>query len=96
MKHTWSYQEDLICCREYLDRCIVNVRFQELDDFLNELSIKLPNIEKGSIRVKLQNIKKIMDEYDLIDVFDISPLKHYSNQCKRAFLQTIREITGRF
>lgn len=45
--------------------------------------------------MKLQNIKKIIDEYDLIDVFDISPLKHYSKQCKRAFLQTIGEITGR-
>lgn len=46
MKHTWTYEEDLICCREYLDRCIVNVRFQKIDDFLNELSTKLPNIEK--------------------------------------------------
>lgn len=92
MKHTWTYEEDLICCREYLDRCIVNPRWQTVESFLDDLSVKLPNIKRSSLKMKLQNIKVLLNAYSIVDRIGIAPLNHCSKQSEIAFKQAYQEI----
>ena len=82
MAHRWTYEEDYICakaCVRYKEEEFVNIY-----DLLRYLSVRLPNISSGSIRMKIQNIKGVCSAYQLPNKLDVSSLDQYSQQCKRA------------
>ncbi len=83
--HNWTYAEDYICCLEYLAYVFDNCEDESMEPLVNILSLKLPQIKRGSIRMKIQNIKQVALDTGLEDGLKISPLTQYSMQCKRAF-----------
>lgn len=90
-KHRWSYEDDYICCQEYLKFVFDYIGDDSLIELVEIISRKLPHIEQGSIRMKIQNIKKIALEEGLEDRLTFSPLSNYSVQCKRAFYDAVDE-----
>ncbi len=97
-KHRWTYNEDLICCREYLALVFEangNMFFDySFADIVRRGAIKVPLVEEGSVRMKLQNIKHIALEYGLHDNLPIKPLASYSQQNFRAFCEAVKEINA--
>lgn len=83
--HKWTYNEDYICCLEYLAYVFDNYEDDSMERLIDILSLKLPQITRGSIRMKIQNIKQVALDAGLEDGLKISPLTQYSMQCKRAF-----------
>ena len=92
MKHRWTFQEDYVCCTYYLRYIFNKPAGKSVRDLIYDISLELTELESGSIRMKLQNIKQICMEYDFEDGMDISPLEKYSYQCKRAFLKAITDF----
>ena len=84
-KHQWSYEDDYVCCRKYLEYVFEDETVHRLSEMVEALHLKLPHIAEGSIRMKLQNIKQVALDSGLEDSLDISPLSQYSVQCMQAF-----------
>ena len=100
MKHKWTFEEDFICCKQYIYYIYDDeYSVKNLYDLIHTLSILLPEISAGSIKMKLQNIKQISDEAGFNDKMNITPLEQYSYQCKKAFIEALNdykdEITER-
>lgn len=96
--YRWSPEDDYICCRAYLEFVFVDGTSHSLSEMVEMLHLKLPRIDKGSLRMKLQNIKQVALDEGLEDSLDISPLSRYSRQCHKAFglaTDDLFEETGR-
>lgn len=91
MKHTWTFEEDYTCCMQYLRYIFDSSTNKNVVSLIYNLSLKLPSLERGSIRMKLQNIKQICMEHNFNDEMDISPLENYSRQCLRAFAEALKD-----
>ena len=93
-KHTWTLVEEQICCREVLLEYVKPSarRPKPVKDFISFLHAKLPNIEAGSIRMKIQNIKSILEEYRIPNRLEISCLDNYSLLNLEAFNQMLLEL----
>lgn len=93
-KHTWTLTEEQICCKEVLleyvkpHDCVPKTTKQ----FISYLHAKLPQIEAGSIRMKLQNIKSILEECHIPNQLDISRLDNYSLLNLEAFNHMLLEL----
>lgn len=83
--HDWTYEEDLICCMEYLDFVFNYTGEDTLSKLAEKVQKQLPHIKIESLKMKIQNIKYIAMESGLEDRLSFSPLSRYSKQCKRAF-----------
>lgn len=94
-KYRWSLEDDFICCMEYLTFVFDHIGDDDLTTFVSRLAQRLPHIERGSLRMKAQNIKQIALEQGLEDRLTFSPLANYSRQCKRAFSLATEEYEKR-
>ena len=94
MKHNWTFEEDYTCCMQYLRYIFDNSQNKNVASLTYNLSLKLPSLERGSIRMKLQNIKQICMEHSFNDEMDISPLENYSRQCLRAFVEALKDYNN--
>ena len=94
MKHNWTFEEDYTCCMQYLRYIFDSSPNKNVASLIYNLSLKLPSLERGSIRMKLQNIKQICMEHSFNDEMDISPLENYSRQCLRAFVEALKDYNN--
>lgn len=91
-RHNWTMEEELYCCRRYVEQYVLNKSNTDCATFLNQLDKELVNISKGSIRMKIQNTKQILAEKNIEDFLDISPLKKYSKRNKKAVEAVLLEL----
>lgn len=84
-RHKWTFEEDLICCQKYFQAFVLFGLKMSIADFIKSISEELSDIPENAIRIKMQNIKQLCIEEDIVDTLDITPLDQYSDQCKRAF-----------
>lgn len=93
-KHNWTAQEEEQCCREVLLEYVSpkSTPSCSVTDFITYLQSKLPQIEKGSIRMKIQNIKSILEEAHIPNRLEISKLDNYSLLNLEAFNQILLEL----
>ena len=84
-KYRWTQEDDYVCCKEYLEFVFIEKIESNANTLIDRICKKLPHISRGSIRMKVQNIKQVALEGGLEDVIDITPLLNYSEQCKKAF-----------
>ena len=88
-KHKWRMEEDRYCCKRYVEEYVIKEGSKDLGSFLNELECELGEIPRGSIKMKLQNIKQVLIDLNIEDSLSISPLKQYSKQNKQALEETL-------
>ncbi|WP_405335466.1 hypothetical protein [Fibrobacter sp.] len=93
-KHTWTLSEEQLCCKEVLLEYVKPSEHEPkpTNQFIDYLLAKLPSIERGSIRMKIQNIKSILEEYRIPNRLDISCLDNYSLLNLEAFNQMLLEL----
>jgi len=95
LKHNWTFDEDYVCCSAYLHYIYGEKENQNVNYLIYNLTLKLPNLSKGSIRMKLQNIKQICMKYNIVgDHMDIAPLSNYSEQCVIAFTKAFKDYVA--
>lgn len=83
-KHCWTFDEDKLCCKRYLEFFILNKSNLKLKNFILILENDLPNINRGSLKMKIQNIKQILIEKQIEDTLELKTLANYSKQNLRA------------
>ena len=92
MAHRWSYEDDLACARAYFAFVMDTNRYKRIGEVIHNLSLRLPDISPGSIKMKLQNLKAVSIDRGFDDGLSIKPLDQYSLQTMRAHAQAWREI----
>ena len=90
--HRWTMEEDLICCKQFLEYYVVKKSNIEIIQFLKMLSVKVPDVSEGSLRMKIQNIKYLSVSAGFSDSAAIKWLSQYSVQCEKAFKQAVKEL----
>ena len=97
--HVWTYHEDYTCCELYLEFAMDTAPYKIIDELIHRIKRELPQLEKGSIRMKIQNIKFLSKteaearrRFPNGDGVTISPLWQASEQCRRAFLHALKNV----
>ena len=90
--HRWTMEEDMICCKRFLDCYVVRQSNMDIAQFLKMLAKEVPEVSEGSLRMKIQNIKYLASQAGLKDTSTIKWLSQYSTQCKKAFEQAGIEL----
>ena len=91
-KHRWTMEEDVYCCRRYVEQYVIKKSSMEFLTFLKQLDNELEDVQQGSIRMKIQNIKQVLMELEVEDTLVVSPLKQYSKQNRKAMEEVLKEM----
>ena len=91
-KHRWTYDEDKTCCRVFIETYITHPTYCPFDSIATKILAIYPNMKFSSIKMKLQNIKRICLDYGIKDSSTISPLDNYSNQNLQAMREELLAI----
>ena len=91
-KHRWTFDEDKTCCRMFIETYITNHTSCSLDSLATKILSIYSNMKFSSVKMKLQNIKRICLDYGIKDSSTISPLDNYSNQNLRAMRESLQQI----
>ena len=83
--HRWTMDEDLICCKRFLEVYVIEQSDIDTVSFLQRLAKEVPEVSEGSLRMKIQNIKYLASQYGFEDSSSITSLGPGSMQCERAF-----------
>lgn len=92
--HRWTYEEDLLCCREFFKQYVAQRSSMDLQFFAQQLHRELPDISVRSLRMKTQNIQQLCIEHGISSSLEAKPLTQYSQQNRRAFMQAKKEWEG--
>lgn len=84
-KHKWTFAEEYNCCLHYIWCVFDYMGDDSLKTIVDMLAEEMPHIDRGSLRMKIQNIKAVALDAGLEDRFEFSPLSKYTLLCKMAF-----------
>lgn len=90
----WNIREDEVCCRVCVEKYVVEKRHIDIELCL-EIIKKNPVISQRntkSIRMRIQNIKALLNEWKIENTLDISPLNHASSQTRRCLQRILKEF----
>ncbi|MBO7053513.1 MAG: hypothetical protein J6W27_03720 [Alphaproteobacteria bacterium] len=86
-KHRWTYEEDKFCVEKYFEHYVWHTK---IGNVINEIQHQYPHLKEGSVRMKIQNIKYLINEQGNIqDTCPLNPLENASQQNRRAFNEVI-------
>ena len=91
-KHEWTFQEDRLCCKRYVEEYVIQKADTRLSEFVEKLSRELVSIKPTSLRMKVQNIKAIMLELRIADSFRYKESSNYSKQNLEAMKSVLNEM----
>lgn len=93
--HRWTVEEDEICCKMFLEYYVIRQGRIDIARFLQILSEEVPEVSKGSLRMKMQNIKYLSVKAGLNDTFPLKWLSQCSSQCEKAFERVLSQVKSR-
>lgn len=89
--HRWSLDEDRYCCEEVIRQYVMEKSQKPVSEFVEDLSAQLADISKNSLRMKVSNIKFLLDEAGIENTLEIKPLSNCSQQNRRAMNSILKE-----
>ena len=90
--HKWNIDEDIICCKKFIEYYIVEKSDITTSEFIKIISNKIPNIKESSIKMKIENIKYISEKSGYKDSSHLKGLANYSKQNEIAFNIAKKEL----
>lgn len=82
----WAMEEDRICCKAVIDEYILKLEDTDKNIFLKNLKRnheEFSNREIGAIRMRLQNIKAVLEKLHIKNTLPLSPLSNFSPQTEK-------------
>lgn len=91
----WSSEENKACCKACVEKYVISNSAMDCEDFVDSVS-SLPEFQrtgrdKGSVRMKIQNIKALLDELHIKNSVPISPLSNASKQSRMVLEEILKE-----
>lgn len=92
--HSWTYEDDLLCCKKYWEYLLNNARNRNFEKMTEEIKPFFSEVEFEDLQFKLRQIRELAIDYRFYDGMEKINYKRrsYSFQLNRAFLQVIYEM----
>ena len=90
-RHNWTYQENEICCRHYIEHYVLQHSGVSTSALVRLLKEELPQLKETSIKRKISNIKYLSVMAGLVDSSTIAPSANCSTDNKHAFSKLLKE-----
>ena len=91
-KHNWTYEENEICCRRYLENYVLRNSGLSMSTFAKRLKQEMPQLKETSIKNKISNIRYLSLNAGLADSMCCAPLANCSADNVAAFNALLREF----
>ena len=82
-KHQWTDEECEVVCKVFKDELVDS--YGSVDNAIEKIEGLCPDLQPGSIRMKISNTIYICDELGINYNCTLKSLDHYSVQHRRAF-----------
>lgn len=91
-KHKWTYAENLYCVEMVFKNFVVKKYTAMFNPVVEEIYRNFNGqIERASIKMKLQNIKTLLNEYQVENTLALQALKNVSSDNRKAFLSVLEK-----
>lgn len=90
-RYSWTYQDNEVCCRKFIEYYIIHQSDLRLSDFVRLLKLDLPDISENSLKWKVQNIKYLSAEAGMKDSLKCGTAAHCSPDNIKAFYTLLSE-----
>ncbi|MBD5407194.1 MAG: hypothetical protein HDR56_06230 [Treponema sp.] len=92
MGKTWTEKEDEICCKVAVDTYVIERKRIHVNECANIIhSCEGIEHNKNIVVVRLQNIKALLDEMNVPNTLDVSPLSHAGKQTRACLVAYLEE-----
>ena len=92
-KHHWTYEENEYCVEQAFENFLLK-REYDYDSVINNLYIHFDGeIKRGSLKMKLQNIKYLFNKYNVPNTLFISELDNVSADNEYAFMVACKKYS---
>lgn len=80
----WTYEDNLAICLAVLKEYAIKKRDTNVDEFMKDIQLS-KNYGKSSVKMKIQNTKKLLTEKIISNTLKITPLSNCSHDHIQAF-----------
>lgn len=97
-RQTWTETEEEICCEVCVIIYVVSKSFVSIEDGIEKCKsyVELLSRNEGSIRMKCQNIKYLLDKWGVKNTMPISPLSNASKRNEEILMKILDKYAIQF
>lgn len=80
----WTVEEDVCCCKVCIDLYVVQKEKVYIEECVEKIKScsEMNGRDKGSIRMRVQNIKALLKELKIQNTLDVRPLANAAKQTR--------------
>lgn len=93
MRKAWSKEEDEILCRLCIDLYVNNKSIEPIESLISQCAER-PEFDGriiGSIRMRIQNIKAVLEMHKISNSIPVAPLENFAEQTELILLKMLQE-----
>ena len=88
----WTEKEDEICCKAVVDTYVIGRKHIHVDECANMIhSCEGIEHDKNIVRMRLQNIKSLLEDMNIPNTLDVRPLSHAGKQTRACLVAYLKE-----
>ena len=92
-RHMWTKEENIFFCRRCVEEYIIKKNSTKVSDFISAIEKEMNyTIEKGSLKMKAQNVKYFLVANKIENTLEISPLSNCSKDNIEAMEKVLKEL----
>lgn len=92
----WSYEDNKICSRAVIEYFVTGKNAPEISDVISLIKTQCPHLREESIKMKLQNIKYLLEKWYIPNSLTLSPLENASEDSIKALDECLKEFNVSF
>lgn len=90
-RHQWSYEENEYCVEEVFKNFVINKEY-DYNTVITKIYIHFNGaLKRSSIKMKLQNIKWLLIQYNIPNTLVLKPLENASDDNLYAFFAVLKK-----
>ena len=88
----WSENEDKLCCSTIISEYVIVLGSKDIEIVLNGIKDNevFGGRDIGSIRMRFQNIKALLEEFNIKNTLPLKPLKNVAKQTRTILKEELR------
>lgn len=91
-KEKWTKKEDEICCKIVIDIYVIEKKNTSVADCVKCIrSCEGIKYEENSVKMRMQNIKALLEDMGISNTLDVSPLAHAGKQTLACLIAYLNE-----
>lgn len=90
----WTEEEDEILCTYCVERYVVEMNPIPINDIVSRCLTKqeFKGRNSGSIRMRIQNVKAVLEKHKIFNTIPVKPLSHNGIQTENTLLKILRQM----